>query len=518
MRILYIDIDSQRPDHFGCYGYHRNTSPAIDKIASEGIVFDKVYTPDAPCLPSRTAFYSGRFGIQTGVVGHGGTAAQPKIQGPGRNFRDTFDDQGLARQLQKLGYHTAMISPFGQRHAAWHFYAGFNEIHNTGDGGMESAEVVKPVVDKWMADNAGKDDWFLHINYWDPHTPYRVPEDYGDPFKDDPLPAWLEDDTVIARHMQAVGPHTMQEINMYHDQPSPEYPRHPGKITDRATLRRMIDGYDTGVKYVDDQIASIVEHLKKAGVYDDTVIIISADHGENQGELAIYGEHGTADEGTCHIPLIIKYPGGPKGVRNSKLHYNLDLAPTLMDLLGGEKQPLWDGESFAAAITEGADIGRDEVTISQCCHVCQRSVRWDKWLYMRTYHDGFHLFPQEMLYDLESDPHEQHNLAEAHPELCREGQWRLSRWHDAQMQKLALNGNDVTDPLWTVIREGGPFHARISDGTVPGQPNGGVKGLEVYLKHLEDTGRKEGADELRTKYAERIARASHGAAPSLQKA
>ncbi len=109
MRILYIDIDSQRPDHLGCYGYHRNTSPNIDAIAAEGVRFDQCYTPDAPCLPSRTALYSGRFGIHTGVVGHGGTAAQPRVQGSRRGFRDAFDEQGLALQLHKLGLHTAMV-------------------------------------------------------------------------------------------------------------------------------------------------------------------------------------------------------------------------------------------------------------------------------------------------------------------------------------------------------------------------------------------------------------------------
>ena len=148
MRILYIDIDSLRADHLGCYGYHRNTSPNIDAIAKEALRFDNFYTCDAPCLPSRTAFYSGRFGIQTGVVGHGGTAAEPKHQGKLRGVRDWFGEEGLAKQLQKLGLHTAMISPFGQRHSAHWFYAGFNEIHNTGQGGMESAEVVQPVVDE----------------------------------------------------------------------------------------------------------------------------------------------------------------------------------------------------------------------------------------------------------------------------------------------------------------------------------------------------------------------------------
>ncbi len=494
MRILYIDIDSQRPDHLGCYGYHRNTSPAIDQIASEGVVFDRCYTPDAPCLPSRTAFYSGRFGIQTGVVGHGGTAAQPKVEGPTRGFRDKFDFQGLGGRLQKCGYHTAMISPFGQRHAAWHFYAGFNEIHNTGQGGAESAEVVQPVVNKWMADNASKDNWYLHINYWDPHTPYRTPADFENPFENDPIPEWLTDE-VIEKNKKRVGPHCAHEIDMYTGNGDSRYPKHPGKATTREQVRQVIDGYDMGVRYVDDQIAKIVADLKEAGVYDDTMIVISADHGENLGEWGLYGEHGTADDITCRVPLIIKYPGGAQGIRNTKFHYNLDLAPTLMDLIGGKKQDIWDGESYASAITAGEDIGRDEVTISQCCHVAQRSVRWDKWLYTRTYHCGFHLFPQEMLHNLEDDPHEQNDLAETNPELCREGQWRLSRWHDAQMQKMALTSTDVVDTLWTVIREGGPHHASLTHG----QP--GIEGFHKYMQYLEDTDRKEGADALREKYA-----------------
>ncbi|MEX0653216.1 MAG: sulfatase-like hydrolase/transferase, partial [Phycisphaeraceae bacterium] len=132
MRILYLDLDALTPSHLSCYGYHRQTSPTIDRLAAEGLRCTNTYCSDAPCLPSRTAFYSGRLGIQTGVVGHGGTAAQPKIEGPTRGFNDMFQQQGLAGRLQKAGLHTAMISPFGQRHAAWQFYAGFHEIHNTG--------------------------------------------------------------------------------------------------------------------------------------------------------------------------------------------------------------------------------------------------------------------------------------------------------------------------------------------------------------------------------------------------
>jgi len=501
MRILYIDVDSLRPDHLGCYGYHRNTSPAIDQIAREGLVCEQVYTSDAPCLPSRTGFYSGRFGIQTGVVGHGGTASQPKVQGPSRGFRDNFEDHGLPRQLQLLGFHTAMISPFGQRHAAHHFYAGFNEMHNTGLGGMESAEQIMPTIEKWLADHASQDSWYLHINFWDPHTPYRVPSEYGDPFANDPIPAWLDDDELIRRHNLMEGPHSSLDISMYSEEVNPRYPRQPGAVRNRADMRRMIDGYDTGVRYADDHIARIVAHLKAAGVYDDTAIILSADHGENLGELGLYAEHATADVGTCRVPLIIRFPGGVKGQRDPGLHYHLDLAPTLMELLGRPAPALWDGKSYAATVRTGAALGRDELVLGQCAHVCQRSVRWDNWLYLRTYHDGFHPFPEEMLFDLAADPHEQHDLAPKRPELCREGLNRLNRWHDAQMRRMTETGTDNIDPLWTVIREGGPHHAGFGPGN-----SAGPEGFQRYLKRLESTGRATGATRLRTQYAAELKR------------
>lgn len=495
MRILYIDLDALNPSHLGCYGYHRNTSPAIDRLAAEGVRMNNCYTSDAPCLPSRTALYSGRFGIHTGVVGHGATAAQPKIEGPTRGFRDVFDLTGLAGRLQKAGYHTAMISPFGQRHAAWHFYAGFNEMHNTGKGGMESVEDVMPTVQKWFADKAADDHWYMHINFWDIHTPYRVPASYANPFEKEPVADWFTDG-VLARHVKKTGPHSALDLGMYGDEDDKRYPRVPVRVTDQASLKKWIDGYDTAIRYVDDQIRWMVDQLKAAGVYDDTAIIISADHGENQGDLGIYGEHGTADQATCRIPMIIKWPGCVAGKVDDGLHYHVDMAPTMMELLDQPGEEIWDGRSFASTLLNGVDTGRNELVVSQCAHVCQRSVRFDQWIYIRTYHDGNHLFPQEMLFDLEEDPHEQRDLAQQYPDVCREAAHRLMAWHDAQMQKMARVSTDVTDPMWTVIREGGPCHARNGVDTDI---------LKKYIDRLEATGRSDGAAALRERYARELA-------------
>ena len=482
MRILYLDIDSLRPDHLGCYGYHRNTSPHIDSIAAEGVRFENVYCSDAPCLPSRTALYTGRFGIHTGVVSHGGTAADPRIDGPKRGTRDVIEETALPRILQLHGLHTAQISPFGQRHAARQFYAGFNEVHNTGKGGMESAEEVTPVVAKWLRDNAAREDWFLHVNYWDPHTPYRTPETYPNPFADDPLPEWLTEE-VFARHFEKVGPHSAREISMFDANPDPRYPKHPGELKDRADLRQMIDGYDTGVRFVDDQVGRIIQWLKEAGVYEDTAIIISADHGENLGELGIYGEHATADHATCHIPLIVRWPGKSRaGAVDTSLRYNLDLAPTLAELLGAEIPSVWDGRSFADAIGGRADDERDFLVLGQCVHVCQRSVRFEDWLYMRTYDDGYHLFPKEMLFNIKVDLYEQHDVAGENRAVCDRALRYLSDWHDEMM---ASSSSD-TDPLWTVMREHGLIYNRGR--------------LRAYCERLEQTGRGWAVAELRRRH------------------
>ena len=84
MRLLYLDIDTLRADHLSCYGYHRTTTPNIDALATDGTRFTNVYASDVPCLPSRAALMSGTFGIRNGVVNHGGSGAELRIEGARR--------------------------------------------------------------------------------------------------------------------------------------------------------------------------------------------------------------------------------------------------------------------------------------------------------------------------------------------------------------------------------------------------------------------------------------------------
>ena len=150
MRVIMFDIDTLRSDHLGCYGYGRNTSPAIDSVAAEGVRFEDYYCPNAPCLPSRASLITGRYGIRNGVVGHGGTAADLRLQGESRHFTDDCSENGLFMQFRRAGMHTVSFSTFAERHSAWWFNAGFNECFNVGGRGGESAEAVTPHVLDWI--------------------------------------------------------------------------------------------------------------------------------------------------------------------------------------------------------------------------------------------------------------------------------------------------------------------------------------------------------------------------------
>ena len=479
MRILYIDIDCLRPDHLGCFGYGRNTSPNIDAIAARGTRFSNYYVTDAPCLPSRTALFTGRTGIHTGVINHGGLNADIRPIGPDRGFNNYAGPfRTWMTTLVHAGLHTCTVSPFATRHAAWHFLDGFKEVHDPGGRGHERADEIAPLALDWLKANAAKDNWFLHVNFWDPHTPYRTPLDYGNPFENDPAPLWLTEDILRAQR-ESYGPHSARDLWEYGPYDTQKYPRAPAEIETLADFRKWIDGYDTGIRYTDDHVGLILDELRTQGVLDDTIILVSADHGENQGELNVYGDHQTADHCTSRVPLIAAGPGIVQGREDTDLHYNVDLAATICALAGGEQPESWDGTSFLPALTEGRSCGQPYLVVSQGAWSCQRSVRWKNWMMVRTYNAGLKDFPETMLFDIESDPHETYNLASEREDVVLEGLDLLSQWHEEMMDGRPKE----SDPMWEVMREGGPFQTRGY--------------LDSYCLVLADTGRAEAAQRMR---------------------
>jgi len=484
MRLLYIDIDTQRADHLGCYGYHRNTSPNIDSLAAESIVFNNVHASDTPCLPSRTALLTGRFGIHNGVVNHGGTDADPVIGGIDREFWSRLQLTSFPTRLKRAGLRTATISSFAQRHSAFHWYAGFDESQRVpGSIGIETADEVFALAEGWLNRNGREEDWFLHVHLWDPHTPYRAPASFGDPFAEEPLPEWLTEE-IRERDWNRCGPHSAQECNGFapREEPRARWPRQPQEIPDMRAVRQMFDGYDTGVLYADEYVGRLLNLLAELGIDDDTAIMLSSDHGETLGELNVYGDHQTADQLVTRVPMLLRWPEmQPRKL--DAFHYQIDVSATVLDLLDVRVPGSWDGESFADSLKQNTDEGRDSLIVSQGAWTCQRGVRWDDYMLIDTLHDGYHLYDDVMLFNIADDPFETTNLASSNQDLVTTGMEKLGNWYGEMMQDAARG----RDPLQNVIAEGGPYHVR---GQLPG-----------YLERLRNTGRQDCADALEEKYS-----------------
>ncbi|MBD3420235.1 MAG: sulfatase-like hydrolase/transferase [Chitinivibrionales bacterium] len=452
MKILFIDIDTLRPDHLGCYGYHRNTSPSIDRIAADAIRFDQCYVPDAPCLPSRAALHFGRFGIHTGAINHAGRYADPHIDNQQRGFQTNPNRRQLTHCIQKAGYHTSTVSSFAGRHSAWWFLARFNDVFDCGRcGGELSSEVLDQALE-YMDKYRNEENWYLHFNIWDPHTPYRVPEGYGNPFENDSIAGWVSQE-MIDKHQNSYGPHSANAVQ--HNPTAEPLPREVSQIRNLADYKKWIDGYDVGIRHADDAIGRLLARLDEWGIYEQTAIVVTSDHGENQGELNVYGDHQNADLITNRVPMLVKWPGIPPRI-DDRLHYQFDITATMLRQLGCPIPEKWDAGPIADSLAETSTTGRDYLVVSQAAWSCQRAVIFDEYILIKTYADGLKEYPELMLFHRFDDPHELHDLAGAKPDTVRRGLQLLQQWIDEQMDIADVK----EDPMLKVIQEGGPSHTR----------------------------------------------------------
>lgn len=467
MRILYLDIDSMRPDHFGCYGYHRDTSPNIDRIAEEGVRFNHAYCNSSPCVPARASFISGRYGVHHGALTHWGPGSEFRSPSDGRAY---WQDMPLfSRYLREHGYKTVTFSSFADRHQAHWFYGGWSETHtHTLKKGGEDANEVNAAVLPWLEAHGQDDQWFLHVQYWDPHRNYTVPQEWADRFAGDPPPDW-PDAEAIADHQANYGPFTASELFPFRQDGTSPVPTMPGQVANRDDFRQFVDGYDGAIRFMDEHIGQLVQTLADLGVLDDTAIVISADHGEAMGEQGVYGDHVCAGEAVHNVPMIIRWPGAAQGASYDGLLYNLDFHPTLCELLGIPVPSGWDGQSFASAVRGDDWQGRPYLVWDHALYSCQRAVRTQDWLYIRTYHPGVFPFEDTMLFDMRSDPHQTTNLATDQPERVAEMNHKMQDWLHDQVG----HPGSLPDPMPEVIRTGPWKYVR----------------LEPWIERLRERGR-----------------------------
>jgi arylsulfatase len=299
--IILISIDALRADHLGCYGYYRNTSPNIDALAKDNILFKNFFTVVPKTGPSMTTFFTGKLIQNHGVV------SNPLKRDPSiKNF--------------------AQLLPENYKKAAFISNASLSEERGYSDGFDEyilfkgSQEKMTPIVIKWLIENSENAKFFLWLHYIDPHGPYTPPAEFHEIFVNDQY--YDISKKVALDYTPQKGFNENYVLGAV-----PKYQR----LGDIDEVDYYIAQYDAEIKYTDSEVGKILDFLESKKLTKNTIIIITADHGESLGENHYYFEHGMlVNEGSIHIPLIISHPNVLKPLVINSLLQNTDFTPTIL--------------------------------------------------------------------------------------------------------------------------------------------------------------------------------------------
>jgi arylsulfatase A-like enzyme len=412
--LFFVTVDTLRADHLGAYGYERQTSPRIDRLAAEGVLFERAIAQWPKTGPSFASLLVGQYPQTTGLTHKAA-------------IRLSDGYLTLPELLQRQGFVTlAVISNAVLAHRlGWS--QGFDEYLQTWklapevpDDAAEhrkwiNARRVNQLAEPLLERYQGSERLFVWLHYSDPHAPYLLQEGVTNPFIGDAHYRGEELAVLDERRRVALGDH--------------------------RELRYYVAQYDANVLFVDTQIEKILARALDLGLLADAAVVFTSDHGESLGEHGYYFGHGRLPyNASAHVPLIFWDPHSlPEGAAITEPVELVDLFPTLVDLLGLDSQvPGLEGESLLPLLipeSPSPDGGEGtRLAFSQAgggsptTHF--RSVQDEGWKLV--YHPrlgGRRQRPASFeLYRLSDDPAESTDLAEQHPEQMQRLRRRLFEW------------------------------------------------------------------------------------------
>ena len=409
LNLLLLGIDSLRADHMSCYGYRRQTTPHIDRLARQGVLFEHAYSAYIPTTPAYTSMLTGMDVMTTEMV-----SLRPK--GP-------IDERirTLPEILRDQGYASACVGFDGQ------FYRGFDQYANyrawityeerPADKADRLNQVALPILESMAASGQ---PFFLFLRHMDPHSPYLPPPPFDRMF-------YSGDETDPTKH-------SMEPVFAF--APFAEFFRSwmPPGITD---AEYVVAQYDGELAYMDACIQRLFTRLDELGLAESTVVVVTADHGETLTEHDCYFDHHGLYEPTLHVPLIIRSPGRlPAGQRVRGFTLEQDLVPTLLELMGFENVAVelkMDGRSSLAMLRGERPTNYSEFYITECTWMRKRGWRTAEWKLIEALEPDFHGKPPVELYNLVDDPLELANLAETEPSMVETLRGRMRRWVERRM-------------------------------------------------------------------------------------
>ncbi len=360
--IILITIDTLRRDHLGCYGYFRDTSPNVDAFAREAILFERALVTMASTYPSHLSMLTGLYPHQHGRTSNQDAVKRPFASGPGCT--------SVARALQEAGWRTAAFVSSRVLVEQSGISDGFQDYWcpRPAENPAQAAQTTDRAL-AWLDGVEREKPFFLWVHLWDTHEPNLPPEPYASMFAtDERLTSWIEqrgidpaaleekfarDPIVPKRFLSAEREADKSMAQRYEERQGrrkskQERPRFP---IDAAAIAGLFNRYDGCVRYVDDQVGRVFERLKALGLWDEALVVFTADHGQSLGEDTFLG-HGRISNVNTFVPLLVRVPHGAAGSprRDSRLVSLVDLVPTLLGRL--EDGVLGD---FRAQL-EGSDV------------------------------------------------------------------------------------------------------------------------------------------------------------------
>lgn len=396
--IILVTIDTLRADHLGCYGYKRPTSPFLDSLAAEGTRFADASSAAPWTKPSTATILSGYYPSRHGALYHGSLLNTPD------------NGKTLAEVFQEKGYVTAGFVSNPNIKKMFKFDRGFDEFFDSPAEDTltqaavrdsvfgyilkelsryqfnwkyrnDAAEINRHAL-AWLDNNKDR-RFFLYLHYIDPHEPYSPPADYEKQFAQN----------------------------------------HGWTFHNDRKRRVGVDLYDGEIRYNDDQLKIVGDKLKSSNIWDNTIIIVTSDHGEEFFEHGALGHGFSLYQEVIHVPLLMRGPGITKNMVVESPVGLVDLASTVLDVAQTGVTATGDGKSFANLMRDPKFKSRDRLFLEDEFGENEKDtrsfvingLRMGPWKLVLNERNAYRppedpRYGREELYNLETDPGEKSNL------------------------------------------------------------------------------------------------------------
>jgi len=426
-------MDAVRPDHLSCYGYPRKTTPNIDIMAQEAVVFENAFSAASWTAPSHASIFTGMYPSQHGVLGKN-LYLNEEIPTIAEIFSSkgyetlgiclnlwvspkTGLDRGFNRFVSGIrnGY-TARFAP--RLSLNWIIFCLETDIRFMAHNWSHAANVFQ-VIKRWILNSQKRNKpFFIFVNYFDAHTPYRPPQ----PFK---------------KKFEKVGNYNIdleKIIDVFNSRHGYPYIAKETEVSEEE-WDLLKSWYDGSIAYIDFFLGTLFDYLKDRELYNDTFIVVTSDHGEN------FGEHQLANHVFClydtllHVPLIIRHPELTSGgKRISSIVSTVDIFPTLLGILKMKSNSKVSGVNFIPfenknyhkyVFAENGPPVADILALKRLSPNVEPSIcsKYDKNLKCIRSDDFKYIIAsdeKEELYNLEKDPDENKNIIAEFPEKAKE--------------------------------------------------------------------------------------------------